>query len=151
MKIKLKLSPKLKIFLFFCFITILNSSCGGKSVQLSCGLSEASQLGINHLQPFVDAMEKYKVDEGKYPKNGLELIPKYLDKVPVIAIGGMVLYDPQVDVLKTDKISSYNASFDGDSFSIEFYPKDDRICLLGGRNNVCEYTSNTKKWGCYLH
>jgi hypothetical protein len=152
-KTNFNLLSKTKVLIFICFVTIINNSCGNENVHFSCGFSEASQIGINHLQPFVDAMEKYKIDVGKYPQNGLELIPKYLSKVPTIAIKGMILDDIRVDVLKTDKIDSYKTSFadDGRSFSIEFFPKDDRTCLLGGRNNVCEYRSETKQWGCYQH
>lgn len=152
MKNKLLLDARVQFYLFLCFLIFSTASCEKRNFYLSCNISEISQIGINHFQPFIEAMEKYKIDKGKYPNTGTDLIPDYLDKIPVIAIRGMVLDDPRVKVLKNDKITNYKAFFaDGGAyFSVSFYPEDDRICLTG-RNNICEYTSETKQWGCYQH
>ena len=152
MKKNSKVYRKVSILVIVICAVFTTNSCN-REIQFSCGLSEASQFGINHLQPFVDAMEKYKDDNGRYPKNGLKLIPKYIDKLPVIALDGMKYDETTSKVIKTDQIYRDSGSFteDGSYYSVSFYPKDDRICLLGGRNNICEYTSQTKEWGCYQH
>ncbi len=104
------------------------------------------------MQPFVEAMEKYKADNGRYPKYGTDLIPKYIDKVPTIADENEAFDETKVKILRNDKISGDKANFadDGSYFSLKFNPKDDRICLAG-RNNICEYTSDKKQWGCFQH
>ena len=153
MKYKPSQYIRIKPLLIICFLAFVNNSCGGKSLHFTCGFSEVSQTGINHLQPFIDAMEKYKVDNGKYPKLGTQLIPQYLDKIPVISSEKNVFDESQVKVLRNDKIWKDEATLaeDGSYFSLRFYPRDDRICLFGGRNNICEYTSESKQWGCYQH
>jgi hypothetical protein len=97
-------------------------------------------------------MEEYKKDNGRYPEYGTDLIPKYLNKVPVLASNDESYDESKVDVLRNERLGSDKAIFekDGSNFSLSFYPTDDRFCLTG-RNNICEYTSDTKKWGCYQH
>ena len=130
----------------------LTNSCGGRKFQFVCGISEVSQIGINHLQPLVDAMEQYKKDNGRYPV-GIDIAPRYIDKIPIISSGGEQYYDEShFNVLKHEKLSGGIgvSSDDGSYFSLKFTPIDDRICLMG-RNNICEYRSDTKQWGCYQH
>lgn len=97
-------------------------------------------------------MERYKVANGRYPQYGTDLIPEYIDKIPTIASKNEAFDEMKINVLRNDKLGGDKARFadDGSYFSIEFIPTDDRICLMG-RNNICEYTSETKKWGCYQH
>jgi hypothetical protein len=144
---------KHRISLITLIITtaFFTNSCGGK-FQFVCGVSDVSQIGINHLQPLVVAMEEYKKDNGRYPEYGTDLIPKYLNKVPVLASNDESYDESKVDVLRNERLGSDKAIFekDGSNFSLSFYPTDDRFCLTG-RNNICEYTSDTKKWGCYQH
>lgn len=124
-------------------------SCS-KKIHISCGISEASQIGINHLQPLVDAMEKYKTDNGKYPVE-VDISPKYIDKIPIISSGDDVQYDEsKFNVLKNKELRGAigTNSPDGNYFSLRFTTDDDRICLTG-KANICEYTSKTKQWICY--
>lgn len=142
------------IFTILIFLIILPLiSCGGKEIHLTCGISEVSQTGINHIQPFIDAMEKYKKDRGNYPAQETDLIPSYISKIPMIVRHDSEEFDKtKYNILQTDKIEESGPFIekDGSSFFIRLYPKDERICFLG-RNNVCEYTSETKRWGCYQH
>lgn len=134
-------------------LILLVNSCGGKKIKVTCKISEVAQVAINHLQPLINAMEQYKKDNGQYPV-GVELAPKYIDKIPVIIDSGEEYYDKsKFNILIHDKLgrSSGHNSEDGNYFTVEFLTTDDRICLLGGRNNICEYTSKTKEWGCYQH
>lgn len=124
-------------------------SCS-KKIHISCGISEASQIGINHLQPLVDAMEKYKTDNGKYPAE-VAISPKYIDKIPIISSGDDVQYDEsKFNVLKNKELHGAigTSGQDGNYFSLRFTTDDDRICLIG-KANICEYTSETKQWRCY--
>lgn len=129
---------------------LLLTSCEGKKLKLVCGVSETSQIGINHLQPLVDAMERYKKDNGKYPI-GVSLIPKYIDKIPVISSTPGVYDESTYKVLQNERVgnSSGNVSEDGSYFRIEFLVRDDRICITLGRNNICEYTSERPVWNCH--
>jgi hypothetical protein len=143
-----------KNFVFFVVLTaiLMLTACGSRDFHFQCGISDVSKLGINHLQPFVEAMEKYKTDKGHYPKYGTDLVPGYIDKVPTLASENETFDETKINVLRNDKLGSDKSRFadDGSYFSIEFLPKDDRFCLMG-KNNICEYTSDTKKWGCYQH
>lgn len=127
------------------------SSC--QRVNIKCEISETAQIGINHFQPLIDAMEKYKDDNGNYPTPKTNnFVPQYIEKIPILNCSGSqsgIL--PIHNVLEDKRLCSSPNAFkeDGSYFKIQFYVKDDRICLLGGRNNICEYTSETKKWKCY--
>jgi hypothetical protein len=134
-------------------LIILNNSCTLRPIHLTCGISETAQIGINHLQPFVDAMEKYKADNGRYPAKPWEdLIPKYIDKIPIlnctVSDAGML---PIHKVLENKKICESLGALekDGSYFRFAFTTTDDRICLLGGRNNICEYSSDRPFWNCH--
>jgi hypothetical protein len=135
-------------------VVCLLISCEAEKIQISCGISEVSKVGINHLQPLADAMEKYKSDNNRYPESFEELLPKYISKIPIIATGK----EESIDTLKFDVLINEKLfpglkiiENDGSYFKLEFIPTDNRICLLGGRNNICEYTSEKKQWGCYQH
>ena len=97
-------------------------------------------------------MEKYKGDNGSYPKNALELVPNYIDKIPIIINADENLDDEaKYNILKLDKLRGgvpWTAD-DGNYFEIKFYSEDDRTCLLGGRNNLCEYSSRNPSWNCH--
>ena len=141
------------ITIVLLFFVALSNACVSRKVQFVCGINETSQIGINHLQPLVDALEKYKVDNGRYPSDWRTLVPKYIDKIPVI-LGAEVSPDignsPIYKVLRHEKLSSKLTHQDaqGQEFKLGFFTQDDRICLVG-RNNICEYTSETKEWNCY--
>ena len=132
-------------------VTLVTSSCGTKTVSLTCSISQTSQKAINHMQPLVDALEKYKADNGQYPQYFNDLVPKYTQRIPMIGNEKMTPGSPVYDHLVDEKLGSSTANIadDRNSFYIEFTTVDDRICLLGGRNNICEYTSETKQWNCY--
>ena len=140
-----------KMFLFVS-MTIFLASCGAKEVHFSCGISEVTQTGINHLKSLVDAMEKYKNDKGKYPEQVIDLIPSYIDKIPVVTHYADGFDNSKFDVLQSDELQASGPLIGtgGSYFVLRLYPKDDRICLFG-RNNICEYTSETGRWGCYQH
>jgi hypothetical protein len=144
---------KTLLFILLAFMIVNSSSCTSQKVKFVCGLSETSQIGINHLQPLVDVMERYKIDYGTYPTpNTKDLIPKYIDKIPILNCSGSVAgILPIHNVLENEKLCEAQNTFaeDGSYFSIKFFVSDDRICLTGGKNNYCEYTSDTKKWSCY--
>jgi len=105
------------------------------------------------MQSLIVALEEYKTENGRYPQYFNELIPKYIQRIPMVGneriVPGSPVYDHLIDEKLGDSFSTI--SDDGSYFSIKFPPKDNRICLLGGRNNICEYTSETKKWDCYQH
>ncbi len=138
--------------LVICLLLIAALFCNncGSKIQLKCGISAASQIGIDHLQPLIDAMEQYKKDNGKYPAN-FNLVPKYIDKIPIIISGDESSYDQsKFNILKNGQLggSSRVSSEDGSYFSMQFLTKDDRTCLLGGENNMCEYSSDKPFWNC---
>ena len=144
---------KYQFIIKLLLVVVFLSGCNGKKIQINCEISEASRIGMRHLQPLIDAMEQYKNDTGKYPVR-VDLAPKYIDKIPVIISEGEEYYDKsKFRVLKRENLgrSSGISSEDGSYYSVEFLTTDDQICLLGGRNNICEYTSQTKQWSCYQH
>ena len=127
------------------------SSCSRK-VQIVCGISEVSQMGIDFVQPTIVAMERYKEDNGEYPKDIFNLVPKYIDKIPIVLHSKEDVDESKYNILIHEKLRGGVPRIEDDAgyFSIEFIPTDDRICLTG-RNNICEYRSDTKQWGCYQH
>jgi hypothetical protein len=137
------------LIIIFVFST---NSCGEKKLSFNCGISNVSQKGINHMQSLIDALEEYKTQNGRYPQYFNDLVPKYTKKIPMIGneriVPGSPVYDHFIDENLGDSFSTI--SDDGSYFSIKFLPKDGRFCLMG-KNNICEYTSDTKKWGCYQH
>lgn len=145
---------QIKIISFLIIVGAVFTIACQKTVKVSCEISEISRIGIDHFQPLVYAMEKYKTDNGNYPPKDISLlIPKYIDKIPLIPYSKDGIDENKFNTLRNERIESGSATVDenGRSFSITFYPKDERICLLGGRNNICEYTSDKKQWGCYQH
>ena len=80
-----KYEKKIKLILIIIFI-FLGNSCQQK-LRLACEISEFSQLGINHFNPLVEAMEKYKGDLGHYPEGDISiLIPKYINRIPIVPL-----------------------------------------------------------------
>ena len=139
-----KLLPATIVFL------LLFNGCNQK-INFTCGISETSQTAISHIQPVIEAMEKYKNDTGRYPKNALDLIPNYIDKVPIIIHKREVLDNTnKYNVLVREELRGGVPwiTESGDYFEIKFYSIDNRTCLMG-RNNICEYSSESKKWSCY--
>jgi hypothetical protein len=141
-----------KIIFVILFVTILsNISCKLGSVNFSCDIGENAKLGISYLQPLAEAMENYKTDNNKYPKYFNDLVPKYISEIPTISL--TLPETPEWKIIRDERLGSSmsNISDNGGYFDIRFSPTDERICLLGGRNNICEYTSDTKRWGCFQH
>ncbi len=134
--------------LFFIFSTI---SCKEKNAELTCNVSQYSQKAISHLQPLIVALEKYKMENGRYPPYFNDLVPKYTQKIPMIGnekiTPGSPIFNHLVDKKLGDSLA--NIADDGNSYYIYFTTKDDRICLLGGRNNICEYSSENPVWNCH--
>ena len=144
---------KRTIFLItiICLACLFSTSCN-RRIYFVCGIGEVAQTGINHFQPLIDALEKYKTDHGKYPtEDTVDFVPKYIDRIPVLDCTGT-----KPGILTTDNVLKDKrlcggigkSSDDENNFSIKFYPEDNRICLMG-RNNICEYSSESKKWSCY--
>jgi hypothetical protein len=136
------------LILIFIFII---SCCGTKRVVLTCDISQDSQKAINHMQPLINALEKYKTENGKYPQYFNDLVPKYTENVPMIGNEKMTPGSPIFDHLVNEKLGNSTANItDNESkYYIEFTTIDDRICLLGGRNNICEYSSDKPFWNCH--
>ncbi len=110
--------------------------CGCSKYSVVCNDRDpVEQAGINHFQTFVDQVEKFKADNGKYPKTLQELGSSVFDD-------GAKIPDARI------KQSSYNFSPDGKSFSTEFFFDREKSCLVGN-NRACKYTSETKNWSCY--
>jgi hypothetical protein len=136
------------------YILILSNTCTSRPIQLTCGICETAQIGINHFQPLVDALEKYRVDNLRYPSDLRELVPKYIDKISIILgkeVPPEVGNEPIYNVLRHEKLGNKLSYQDdqGRVFSLGFLTQDDRICLLGGRNNICEYSSDRPFWNCH--
>ena len=96
-------------------------------------------------------MEKYKDDTGRYPENVTDLIPRYIEKISIINFSSEGFDQTKYDVLQSEKLQASGPFINdnGNYFSIRLLPKDDRICLLGGKNNICEYTSQNEKMGLF--
>ena len=140
-----------KLLLVFITLFLFFNGCS-KKMNFTCGISEISQIGMNHIQPVIDAMEKFKNDTGKYPKNALDLIPKYIDQVPIIVHKPETLDNAnEYNVLVKDDLRGGVPWIpeNRDYFEIEFYSIDNRTCFIGGRNNICKYRSEKKQWSCY--
>jgi hypothetical protein len=147
----------MKKFVFivtFLLMIISTNSCARGKVKIVCGISETAQIGINHLQPLVDALEKYKADHGKYPTaDTKDFVPKYIDRIPIILNAGVskeIGNAPIFNALRHEKLESMSTLPDetGQTFNIGFYTKDDRFCLTG-KNNICEFKSGYTQWRCY--
>jgi hypothetical protein len=150
-----QLDMKKLIFITMLLILVISTnSCERGKVKVVCGISETAQIGINHLQPLVDALEKYKADHGKYPTSDTkDFIPKYIDRLPIIlnsVVSKEIGSEPIYNVLRHAKLESKTTSTDetGQTFELGFYTKDDRFCLTG-RNNICEFRSEWNEWRCY--
>lgn len=136
-------------------VLLLTNSCVSKRIKLSCGIGGTAQRGINYVQPMIDAMERYKADHGKYPTEDVkDFVPQYIDKIPTFNCTGSKLEtSPTANVIQDKDLCRLTGGTeeDGQSFTVRFYPNDEHICLLSARNNICEYTSETKQWNCYSH
>lgn len=137
------------------FLALLICSACTKQLKITCGIGEVAQRGINHLQPMIDAMERYKADHGKYPTaDTTDFAPQYIKKIPILScVPPSSEISPIAEFIEDEDLCSSTSTSekDGSSFMVKFYPNDERLCLLGGRNNICEYTSETKEWKCYMH
>lgn len=113
-----------KVFIAAIFsFTLIAGDCGGKP-----GESEAAKRGIAAAQPAIEALEKYKLESGRYPDSLNELSPKFLSSLPQDKDG-------------LDFTYSYNDS--KKSYIIEFKFAGGMIGM-----NECSYYSETKKWSC---
>jgi hypothetical protein len=145
---------KLVFIVALLLLIISTNSCERGKVKIVCGISETAQIGINHLQPVIVALEKYKADHGKYPTAGTtDFVPKYIDKVPIIlgVNASPVLENESIyKILRHEKLWSMPTLADdtGQTFHIGFYTQDDRFCLTG-RNNICEFKSGWTQWRCH--
>lgn len=131
------------IFLLFV------ASCGEKSAVV-CGISDVSQKGINFVQPTIEALEKYKRDNGKYPADVFQLMPAYIDKIPIVLHEKAGVDETKYKILVEEKLKGGvpRTAADGKSYSVEFIPSDERMCATG-RNNICEYSSEKPFWDCH--
>jgi hypothetical protein len=144
-----------KLFFIFTLLLLIISanSCERGKVKIVCGINETSQIGIDHLQPLVNALEKYKADNGKYPSDWRVLAPNYIDRIPIILNAGVskeIGNEPIYNALRHNKLESMQTLSDetGQTFDVGFYTEDDRFCLTG-KNNICEFKSGWTQWRCY--
>ena len=72
--VELKYKRDMKLILFL--ILALNLT----ACSLLIGIKESN--GQHTCKPIIEALENYKKNLGKYPKELSELTPKYLDKIP---------------------------------------------------------------------
>ncbi len=113
---------------------ILFSGCSRYAVICS-ERDSVEQAGIEHFQQFVNQVEKFKSEHGKYPKNLEDLGSSIFDE-------GKKL--PNAKITQ----SSYRLSPEEDFFTVEFFFDREKTCLIGN-NRACEYSSINKNWSCY--
>lgn len=136
--------------LFILAVAGLAAAACGEKFSAACGVSEISQTGINFVQPTIQAMEQYRKDNGKYPNDVFDLVPKYIEKIPIVLYEKGEVDETKYNILIHEKLRGGVPRIypNENSFSIEFTPTDDRVCLTG-RNNLCEYSSVNKSWNCH--
>ena len=84
------------------------------------GHGEKAEHGYATLQPVIEALKRYKSDNGRYPNDLNELVPKYLSSFPREIDGFPMEYSP-----------AYNLHFD----------------YTGPGYNHCDYSPNIY-WTC---
>ena len=102
-------------WLLFALMVVVLGSCG------KLNISEA-EITLNKArgQLLIDALEQYRVAEGKPPGQLQDLVPTYLQEVPTTTMGPEFIY-------RTIE----------NSYSLEF-----------GGGSGCSYSSNALYWFC---
>lgn len=72
-------SPIFKFIYLITFLSLTLASCASTSTTSN----DKEETAFKTLQPTIDALEKYKTDRGEYPKALSDLMPKYLEFMPV--------------------------------------------------------------------
>lgn len=122
-----------------CFLLVcIGIFCSCSKYSLLCSDADAvEQNGIKHFQKFVEQVEKFKSENGKYPKEIKEIGKSIFDE-------GELIPDKRITQ------SSYRLIPEENRFSVEFFFDREKNCLtLVGNNRICKYTSETGKWSCY--
>ena len=101
--------------LLFALIVALLGSCGKFTIS-----EEEITLNKARGQLLIDALEQYRVAEGKPPAQLQELVPTYLQEVPTTTMGPEFIYHTIEN-----------------SYSLEF-----------GGDVGCFYSSNVYHWSC---
>jgi hypothetical protein len=114
---------KLILITILCF-TFIADNCGDKP-----GEGEAAKRGYAAAQPVIEALEKYKQENGKYPDTWIKLVPKYLNEVPKDNNGLRYSY------LYNEGKNIYVLEFTYDGSGVMGIVE-------------CNYYSNTKSWSC---
>lgn len=142
-------------------ISLANVSCYvlNEINQKKCPFNENAEviaIGKDYFQPLINALEKYKNDNGHYPKNVFDLTPKYINKIPLIGNltrMGITSWDkPKINndsPHKSIDSGTVHVSED-DSFSISFqYSEDIEWCRTKKGSGMCTYNSKEYKysWG----
>lgn len=131
---------RLKSARFYFILALLgalafNVACS--RMTLTCSERDPVEAaGIEHFQKFVDQVNKYKAEHGKYPKAAKDLASDLFDGAGY----------------PNEKITDSTVTLkpEQDYFDVKFYFDREKTCLtLIGNNRACEYTSETKKWTCY--
>ena len=118
---------KKKYLIIFTFSCLLLSSCCSRYTQSFCCAPGKCQKAIDSfavLNPIMVALETYKTDHAKYPKNLNLLVNEHINMIPS---------DKVIDLKYLLKESEYELTF----------------TYYGPGMNICTYSSKSKSWGCY--
>ena len=120
----------MKLVLFLIFLS------GCSQYGLVCSNRDlVEQTGIKHFQLFVDQVNQFKAENGRYPKNLQQLGHSIFDEGEKI---------PSAKITQ----SSYQLLPEENYFKVQFFFDRERTCLIGN-NRACEYTSVSGEWTCY--
>lgn len=64
------------------------------------GINAGKLIDVSYLN---EAVQQFNVQEGRYPKNLDELVPNYVGKLPPVAYGFKLDYDPNTGQVKVVK------------------------------------------------
>ena len=105
----------MKRWLLFTLLVVVLGSCGKLSI------SEA-EITLNKArgQLLIDVIEQYRVAEGKPPAQLQDLVPTYLQDVPMTTMGPDFIY----------------------------YTDENEYSLVFGASKGCSYSSDTRYWFC---
>jgi hypothetical protein len=114
---------KLILILILSFAFVANN-CGEK-----VGEGETAKRGYAAAQPIIEALEKYRQDNQKYPDSWIKLVPQYIKELPKDGDGLRFNYS------YIDDKNTYTLGFSYDGSGV-----------IG--ITECKYYSTTKSWSC---
>ncbi len=106
----------LRVKLLLIAFIVLISSCIQKNTQFTTDDSQITLLMEN--------IQEYEVDQGYPPTNLDELVPNYIQTIPIPA--------------STDKVE-YSLDQMGKFWTLTYYAKS---------GTICTYESRSRSWGC---